>query len=115
MIAADLQSAAVSLLADNTGKMPQTDDSTAMFVNAFSGILAGYSDRKVIASARWRGAALGSIQTGDVIENGYALWADSYDNQSDADRAAHKAVPIQVALTLSGSLESVVINVNVQL
>ena len=48
------------------------------------------------------------------IENGFALWADSYDNQSEADRAAHKAVPIQCALTLSGSLESVVITVNVR-
>ena len=43
------------------------------------------------------------------------LWADSYDTQSEADRAAHKAMPVQVALTLAGSLESVVINVNVQL
>ena len=115
MIAADLQSAAVSLLADNTGKLPQTDDSTAMFINSFSGILAGYTARNILASAEWRGSAIGSIQPGDVLENGYMLWADTYDNQSEADRAAHKAVPIQVALTLAGSLESVVINVNVQI
>ncbi len=115
MIAADLQAAAVSLLADNTGKMPQTDDSTAMFINRFSGILAGYTDRKVLASAAWRGPVTGPLQTGDIVENGFLLWADSYDSQSDADRQAHKAMPIQVALTLAGSLESVVINVNVQL
>ena len=48
------------------------------------------------------------------VENGFALWADSYDDQSEADRAAHKAVPIQCALTLAGSLESVVITVNVR-
>ena len=54
------------------------------------------------------------IQTGDYVENGFALWADSYDDQSEADRAAHKAVPIQCALTLAGSLESVVITVNVR-
>lgn len=114
MIAADLQAAAVSMLAQNTGKMPQTDDSTAMFINRFSGILAGYTARGVLASAQWRGAALGGIQPGDVLENGFALWADSYDNQPDADRQAHKAMPIQAALTLAGSLESVVINVNVQ-
>ena len=114
MIAADLQSAAVSLLAQNTGKMPQTDDSTAMFINRFSGILAGYTARGVLASARWRGPAAGSIQPGEILENGFALWADSYDNQPDADRQAHKATPIQAALTLAGSLESVVINVNVQ-
>ena len=115
MIAADLQAAAVALLAQNTGKLPQTDDSTAMFINSFSGILAGYTDRNVLASAPWRGPAVGGIQSGDVVENGFQLWADTYDTQSEADRAAHKAVPIQVALTLAGSLESVVINVNVQL
>ena len=115
MIAADLQSAAVSLLAQNTGKLPQTDDSTAMFINLFSGILAGYTARNVLASAPWRGPAAGPLQNGDVVENGFALWADSYDTQSEAGRAAHKAMPVQVALTLSGSLESVVINVNVQL
>ena len=114
MIAQDLQNAAVSLLAENPDKLPQTDDASAQFMNAFSSILIGYTNRGVLATAPWRGTAVGSIQAGDYIENGFALWADSYDNQSEADRAAHKAVPIQAALTLAGSLESVVITVNVR-
>ena len=113
MIADDLQQAAVSLLADNPDRMPQTDDSTAAFINRFSSILMTYTTRQVLATSRWRGAAAGPISTGDTLENGFALWADSYDDQSDADRAAHKAVPIQVALTLAGSIESIVITVNV--
>jgi hypothetical protein len=114
MIAEDLQNAAVSLLADNPDKLPQTDDASAQFMNAFSAILIGYTNRGILATAKWRGAAVGRIQTGDYVENGFALWADSYDDQSEADRAAHKAVPIQCALTLAGSLESVVITVNVR-
>ena len=47
------------------------------------------------------------------FDTGFALWADSYDDQSDADRAAHKAVPVQVGLVLAGSIESIVITVNV--
>ena len=74
----------------------------------------GYTDLGVLASARWRGADTSPVKNGDVIENGFTLWADSYDDQSDADRAAHMAVPIQVALTLAGSIESIVITVNVQ-
>ena len=35
-------------------------------------------------------------------------------DKTDADRAAHKAMPISVALTLAGSIESIVITVNVQ-
>ena len=114
MMAAELQNAAVSLLAENPDKLPQTDDASAQFMNAFSSILIGYTNRGVLATAPWRGAAVGSFQAGDYIENGFALWADSYDNQSETDRAAHKAVPIQVPLTLAGSLESIVITVNVR-
>lgn len=112
-IASDLQNAAVNLLADNPDKMPQTDDSTAQFINRFTAILADYAARNVLASGVWRGASVGQIQTGDIIENGFSLWADSYDLQSDVDRAAHKAMPVNVALMLAGSIESIVITVNV--
>ena len=113
-IVEDLQNAAVTLLAENPDKLPQTDDSTAQFINRFSSILMNYTDRGILASAAWRGSNVGPITTGAIIENGFLLWADSYDDQSDADRAAHKAVPVQAALTLAGSIESIVITVNVQ-
>ncbi|MBR5959844.1 MAG: DUF3383 family protein [Clostridia bacterium] len=113
-IAEDLQNAAVTLLAENPDKLPQTDDSTAQFINRFSSVLMGYTDRGILASSAWRGADIGPVRGGEIIENGFMLWADSYDNQTDADRAAHKAMPVQVALTPAGSIESIVITVNVQ-
>ena len=79
------------------------------------GILSGYTDRGVLASGLWRGADTGPLHAGDTVENGFALWADSYDDQPDADRAAHKAVPVQVGLVLAGSIESIVITVNVMI
>jgi len=112
-IADDLQNAAVTLLAENPDRMPQTDDSTAQFINRFTAILSGYTGRGVLASGLWRGADTGPLHAGDTVENGFALWADSYDDQPDADRAAHKAVPVQVGLVLAGSIESIVITVNV--
>ena len=87
----------------------------SMMSNRFSSILIGYTDRGILASAVWRGPDTGPLRTGDLVENGFLLWADSYDLQSDADRAAHKAMPVQCALTLAGSIESIVITVNVQL
>ena len=113
-IADDLQNAAVTLLAENPDKLPQTDDSTAQFINRFSAVLTGYADRGILASALWRGPDTGPARNGEIVENGFLLWADSYDDQSDADRAAHKAVPVQCALCLAGSIESIVITVNVQ-
>ena len=114
-IAEDLRNAAVTLLAENPDKLPQTDDSTAQFINRFSSILMDYTDRGVLAAAVWRGADTGPVRNGEIIENGFLLWADSYDDQSDADRAAHKAVPVQCALCLAGSIESIVIEVKVQI
>ena len=113
-IAGDLQNAAVTLLAEHPDKMPQTDESTAQFINRISSVLMGYADRGILASALWRGTDIGPVRNGEVIENGFMLWADSYDDQTDADRAAHKAVPVQCALCLAGSIESIVITVNVQ-
>ena len=52
-------------------------------------------------------------QPGDIIENGYLLWADSYDRQSDEDRAAHKAMPVHAALCFAGSVECLVIQLDV--
>ena len=114
-IAWDLQNAAVALLAENPDRLPQTDDSTAQFINRFSAILMGYTDRGILASAAWRGADLGPVRNGEIVENGFLLWAGSYDDQPDADRAAHRAVPVQCALCLAGSIEGIVITVNVQI
>ena len=114
-ISSELQSAAVDLLANNSGKMPQTDDASAMFINTFSSILVRYFDRGVLATAAWRGQDLNQVKKGDVLNKGFKLWADSYDTQSDLDRAAHKAMPIHVAMILAGSIESVVISVDVQI
>ena len=113
MIAATLQSEAVALIAENDVRLPQTDDTTAQFINRFATVLRTYTDRGVLATGAWRGANIGPLVNGDTVENGFILWADSYDLQTDADRAAHKAMPISVGLVMAGSVESIVINVNV--
>ena len=112
-IAADLQEAAVQLMTESPGKLPQKDATSAVFINRFTAVLAGYAAAGTLAPGVWRGADVGSLSRGDVLENGYALWADSYDSQSDADRAAHKAMPIHVALCPSGSVETMEILVDV--
>ena len=114
-IAFDLREAALALLTSGTGKLPQTDETSAIFINRFSAVLAGYEAAGVLAAGLWRGSAAGTLEPGDVLENGYALWAESYDLQSDSDRAAHKAMPIHVALCMAGSVETLLIQVDVSL
>lgn len=115
MIANALQEEAISMIAESGVKLPQTDDSTAQFINRFGSILMGYTERNILATGKWRGLDIGPLSTGDYLENGYKMWADSYDMQSDADRAARKAMPINVALNFAGAIESIVISINVLL
>ncbi len=112
-ITADLQEAALAMITSGAGRLPQTDETSAVFINRFSAVLAAYAASGVLGTETWRGSAVGNIQPGDTIENGYLLWADSYDLQSDADRAAHKAMPIHAALCLTGAVESLLIDIDV--
>ncbi len=57
-IAADLQEAALSLLTAGAGRLPQTDETSAVFINRFSAILADYASGGYLATAPWRGESL---------------------------------------------------------
>ncbi len=114
MLASDMQDACISLIADRSTKLPQTDTATALIISTLTTTLQSYVDRGVIAAGTWRGDAVGSLSTGDALDNGYMLYADSYDNQTAADREAHKSMPVTCCLCLAGSVESVELNVYVQ-
>ena len=113
-MAADLQAACFNLITDQATRLPQSDDTSTQFINAISEVLSGYSVRQVIATGNWTGRTIGSIERGATLDGGYAVWVDSYDNQSAEDRAAHKAMPITVAIILGGSVESVEIDLYAQ-
>ena len=113
-IASGLQEACLRVITDRTDRLPQSDTATTVFFNAITAVLAPYASRAILSTTTWHGTPSGPISPGDTIENGFALWADSYDDQSPADRAAHKAVPLHILLCLTGSVESIVLTVNVQ-
>jgi len=114
MISADLQTACFNLIANSDVKLPQNDSTTALFKNVVGRVLEGYYNRGVLSTAQWRGLPIASVSTGDTIEHGYLMWADRYDNQTTEDRVAHKAMPMIIPLCLSGSVESIVLNLQVQ-
>lgn len=114
MIASDIQESLYDLIANSTTKLPQTDSTTSLFIGEIYQILERYYNSGVLADSAWRGTPVRSINTGDVLEHGYIAFADSFDQQSEDDRKAHKAMPITVLICLSGSVESIVINLDVQ-
>lgn len=113
-MAHDIQVGLYELIANNPNKYPQTDSSTAVFLNTIGTILDNYTNMGVLATAQWRGIPIGKVATGDYIENGHTEFAESFDTQSEIDRAAHKAMPITILLCLAGSIETIVITVDVQ-
>lgn len=111
----EIQQAIYELIADSVVKLPQTDSTSTLFINAIYEVLERYYDIGVLQTAMWRGNSIaGVIEKGDFVEHGHAEHVESFDTQSEADRLQHKAMPITVLLCLSGSVESIVINVDVQ-
>ena len=114
MIVKEIQEGLYDLIANNPTKLPIADSTTSLFIGEIYRILERYYDIGVLAETLWRGNQIGSVAKGDMVGHGYYAYADSFDTQSAADRAAHKAMPITVIICLSGSVESVVINLDVQ-
>ena len=110
----DIQNGIYDLISNSPTKFPQDDSTNAVFLNELFTILDAYYAIGVLSDSIWRGAPVMGVQTGDTIDHGHAELVDSYDLQSEADRDAHKAMPITVLLCLSGSVETIVITVDVQ-
>ncbi len=110
----DIQQSIYTMIADSPVKLPQEDSTSLAFLAEIGGILDSYYTMGVLAENAWRGPAIGGIEVGDILEHGHAEFAESFDTQSVADRAAHKAMPVTVLLSLSGSVESIEITVYVQ-
>lgn len=111
-ISADIRDSLVDTIVNN--KLPQNDSTTAQFVSAITDILETFVDNGTIGYGIWRGGQIGEIAAGATLERGYTIYAESFDEQSEMDRAARKGMPISIGLCLTGSVESVVVNVTVQ-
>lgn len=113
-MSADIQTVCLSLIAGNAAKLPQNNTTTTRFISAITEVLENFVAIGYIQRGIWAGDGFGNVATGDVLEKGYAIWADSFDNQSIEDRRARKGMPIRVGICFCGSVESIVINVTVQ-
>ena len=113
-IANDIQTGIYSMISDSPTKLPQNDTTTTLFISEINRILENYYNIGVLSDAVWHGTLYNDMEDGMIIDHGYYAFADSFDNQTTANRVAHKAMPITVLLCLAGSVESVVINLDVQ-
>lgn len=96
-----------------SGKVPQTDAGVNQLVNAIAGVCGQAVLNGLVAPGTWNGPAFGTLTSGTFLKNGYYIYAQPVALQSQSDRDARIAPPIQVAIKLAGAIQSVNIIVDV--
>lgn len=113
-LAVTIQAGVYNRLYTSTTKIPQTDPGTQRLTTACEAVCAQGIINGLGAPGVWNSDGFGTLTEGQYLQKGYYIWAPSVDTQSQADRAAREAVPIQIAYKLAGAIHSadVAITVN---
>lgn len=94
-------------------KVPQTAAGVASIINVINQACDKHVSTGFIAPGQWNGSQCLELQTGDYLDAGYLVQAESIDSQPQADRDKRIAPPIYVCVKLAGAIEFVVIEVNI--
>lgn len=109
-----VQKAVFNRLYQSPTKLPLTDRGQAVLIAAVEKVCIAGVNNGAFAAGQWNGDSFGTLETGDMLESGYYVWAAPMDTLSESDREIRKATPIQVAVKLAGAIHSsdVIINFN---
>lgn len=99
-----VQTADYNTMYTSTTKIPQTDKGTTKRIANIELVLQQAVTNGLFAPGKWTGGDIGELTTGDTLTKGYYIYAESVDDQAQADREARKGVPIQVAAKLAGAV-----------
>jgi hypothetical protein len=94
--------------------VPQTDKGVEVLLQAASVTCEKAVRNRLAAPGTWTHDGFGALTNGELLPLGYYLYADPVSTQSDVDRSARKAPPVQVALIGAGAFQGVDIVVNFQ-
>lgn len=108
-----VQTACYNVLYTSTTKVPQTDAGVNQLVNAIGGVLNQAVANGLVAPGVWTASGFGQLSTGQYLKTGYYIYAQPVALQSQSDREARKAPPIQVAVKLAGAIQSVNVAIDV--
>ncbi len=107
-----LQTAGFNLLT-SMPKIPQTDAGMTTIKATYDQVSQTYVRNGLFAPGIWDGPSIGPLKTGDTLNDGYMIYRPAVATQSAADRAARKAVVMQIACKLAGAVHSSNVLVNV--
>lgn len=95
-------------------KVPQTDQGDQQFAVAMSQVCQQFVTNGFLAPGTWNAQGFGQLSTGQFLKLGYYIYMQPLAQQSEADRAARKAPPFQIAAKLAGANQTgqVLITIN---
>lgn len=108
-----IQTACYNVLYLSKTKIPQTDAGANLLVNAIAGACDQAVANGLVAPGTWNADGFGQLATGDYLKSGYYIYATPIALQTQSDRDARKAPPIQVAIKLGGAIQTLDVAVNV--
>jgi hypothetical protein len=108
-----LQTACYNVLYTSATKIPQTDAGVNQLSNACAAVCEEGVNNGMIAPGVWNASGFGSLSQGQYLKTGYYIFAQPVALQSQSDREARKAPPIQIAVKLAGAIQTVDILVSV--
>lgn len=109
-----VQNNCFNTLYTSTTKIPQTDAGVNQLTNAIAAACDEAVNNGLVAPGVWNADGFGNLTSGQYLKTGYYVFAQPVALQSQGDRDARVAPPIQVAIKLAGAIQEldVIINVN---
>lgn len=108
-----VQTECYNLLYTGKTKIPQTDAGVNQIVNAVNSVCEQAVNNGLVAAGVWNSEGFGQLSRGDFMKTGFYIYAQPVALQSQSDREARKAPPVQVALKLAGSIQTIDVAVDV--
>lgn len=108
-----IQTDCYNLLYTSKTKIPQTDAGSNLLSSAVAGACDDGVNNGLIAPGVWNADGFGQLETGQYLKSGYYIYAQPISEQSQSERDARKAPPIQVAVKLAGAIQEIDVIVDV--
>lgn len=108
-----VQNTCYNLLYTSKTKIPQTDAGANQFTSAIAGVCDEAVNNGLVAPGTWLADGFGQLEYGQYLKEGYYIFTQSMALQSQSDRDARIAPPIQVAIKLAGAIQELDVLVNV--
>jgi len=109
----EIQTDLFNLMVTTNTKIPQTDAGMHQLIVTAQNSCQAFVNNGYLAAGTWTSAGIGPVQTGQVLSNGYYVWAAPMALQSAAQRGQRISPTIQILAKEAGALHDIVVSLTV--